>query len=160
MAYFVTEPRIGSQKIAGNSTTQEHALGERRKGYDASRGEGEFIYLKGVASTAVGEFVLYNEDDYSTSLLAANDVGQVAVAMAATVASEFGWYQIVGKASGKALSGFADNGNVYGTATGGSVDDAVVSGDRVKNCKGASAVSGGLADFEITFPHVDNGLAA
>jgi hypothetical protein len=133
------------------------------RGNDPTYGAGEFIYLKGVASTAVGSWVLYNEDDYSTSLLAANDIGQVAVAMSACVASEYGWYQIKGKAIGKALTAFADNANVYSTATAGSVDDAVVAGDRVKKCKGASAVgtpSSGLAEFEIDRPFVDDALAA
>jgi hypothetical protein len=107
--------------------------------------------------------VLYSEDDYTTSLLAANDIGQVAVAMSANVASQYGWYQVRGKAIGKALTGFLDNANVYSTATAGSVDDAVVAGDRVKKCKGASAVgtpSTGLAEFEIDRPFVDDALAA
>jgi len=62
-----------------------------------------------------------------------------------------------------ALTGFVDNANVYATSTAGSIDDAVVSGDRVKNAKGASAVgtpSAGLAEFEIWRPYMDDGLAA
>ena len=83
--------------------------------------------------------------------------------MSICVANEFGWYQIQGKAVGKALAGFVDNANVYATATAGSVDDAVVAGDRVKEAKGASAVgtpSAGLAEFEIARPFMDDGLAA
>lgn len=130
---------------------------------DPTYGAGEFIYLKGVASTARGSWVTYNADDFSTTLLAANAIGEVAVAMAATVASTEGWYQISGKAVGKALTGYADNGLVYATATAGSVDDAVVAGDRVKRAIGASAVdtpSTGLAEFEINRPFMDDGSAA
>jgi hypothetical protein len=126
-------------------------------------GEGEFIYLRGVSSTAVGSWVTFNADDHSTALLAANAIGPVAVAMAATVADRFGWYQIYGKAVGQVLSGFLDNANVYATATAGSVDDSIVAGDRVKNAKGASAIgtpSAGLAEFEIHYPVMDDGLAA
>jgi hypothetical protein len=83
--------------------------------------------------------------------------------MSACVADNYGWFQIKGKAVGKALTAFADNANVYSTSTAGSVDDTVVAGDRVKNAKGASAVgtpSAGLAEFEIDRPFVDDGLAA
>ena len=105
----------------------------------------------------------YNSDDHSTTRLAANAIGPVAVAMSACVASNYGWYQISGKAVGKALASFADNANVYATATAGSIDDAVVAGDRVKLAKGASAVgtpSAGLAEFEIHRPFMDDALAA
>lgn len=163
MAYTSTETRIIPQAIADTSTTQLLPLGTRIRAVDGTYGAGEFVYLKGVASTAVGSWVLIAEDDYSTTLLAANDIGQVAVAMSANVASQYGWYQVRGKAIGKALTGFLDNANVYSTATAGSVDDAVVAGDRVKQCKGASAVdtpSTGLAEFEIDCPFVDDALAA
>lgn len=145
------------------STIQRHALGQRMFFKDPVYGVGEFIYLRGVASTALGEWVIYNADDYSTSRLAANDIGPVAVAVAPVLANQFGWYQIGGKAVGKVLTGFVDNANVYATATAGSVDDAVVAGDRVKNAKGASAIgtpAAGLAEFEIDHPFMDDGLAA
>lgn len=160
------EADIIVQKIDETSTTKNHSLGKIIRAEDkdtTNYGAGEFIYLKGVASTAVGSWVLYSPDDFSTSLLAANDIGSVAVAMSACVADNYGWYQIKGKAVGKALAGFVDNANVYSTATAGSVDDTVVAGDRVKNAKGASAVgtpSTGLAEFEIDRPFVDDGLAA
>jgi hypothetical protein len=163
MTFRVTDPRLGTQPIAETSTTQKHALGTILHAVDPTYGEGEFIYLLGVASTAAGSWVTYNDDDGSTALLAANAIGPVAVAMSANVASQYGWYQIRGKAVGKALAAFADNGNVYATATAGSIDDAVVAGDRVKNAKGASAVdtpSTGLAEFEINRPFMDDALAA
>jgi hypothetical protein len=163
MTFRVTDPRLGTQPIAETSTTQKHALGTIVHAVDPTYGGGEFIYLLGVASTAVGSWVTYNDDDGSTALLAANAIGPVAVAMSANVASQYGWYQLRGKAVGKALAAFADNGNVYATATAGSIDDAVVAGDRVKNAKGASAVdtpSTGLAEFEINRPFMDDALAA
>ena len=163
MAYVINTPVAGAQPIADTDTTQRHPLGTIVRATDPTYGAGEFIYLKGVASTAVGSWVLYNPDDYSTSLLAANDIGQVAVAMSACVASNYGWFQISGKAVGKALAAYADNGLVYATATAGSIDDAVVAGDRVKLAKGASAVdtpSTGLAEFEIARPFMDDATAA
>lgn len=128
----------------------------------ADYGAGWFIYLKGVANCALGSWVTFNSDDGSTTLLAANAIGPVAVALGAVGASSYGWFQVSGKCVGKALTGFLDNGNVYATATAGSVDDAVVAGDRVKGAKGASNVDEGtlLADFEINNPFMDDGLAA
>lgn len=160
---FTITSGVGHKAVALNSSTQDHPLGTIVQGYDPDYGAGEFIYLKGVASTAVGSWVTYNADDFSTALLAANAIGPVAVAMSACVANEFGWYQISGKAIGKALANYADNGLVYATATAGSVDDAVVAGDRVKGALGASAVgtpSSGLAEFEIHRPWMDDATAA
>ena len=164
--YKNTGSQIYNQAIDENSTTQNAPLGTIIQARDVAStgyGSGEFIYLKGVASTAVGSWVTYNADDNSTALLAANAIGPVAVAMSASVANEYGWYQISGKAVGKALASYADNGLVYATATAGSIDDAVVAGDRVKLAKGASAVdtpSTGLAEFEIQRPFMDDGTAA
>ncbi|MDA1043837.1 MAG: hypothetical protein O3C57_01295 [Verrucomicrobia bacterium] len=163
MAYQVTNTVVGAQAIATNSTTQNHPLGTVVRAKDPTYGEGEFIYLSGVASTAVGSWVTAHEDGFTTTLLAANDIGRVAVAMSANVASEYGWYQISGKAVGKALASYADDGLVYATATAGSIDDAVVAGDRVKKAIGASAVdtpSTGLAEFEIDRPFMDDAKAA
>lgn len=163
MAWRIRDEYIGAPVITDTDTVARVPLGTRLHAYDPVYGDGEFIYLKGVASTAVGSWVTYNSDDFSTSLLAANDIGPTAIAMSANVASQYGWYQIFGKAIGKALTGFLDNANVYATATAGSIDDAVVAGDRVKNAKGASAVdtpSAGLAEFEIMYPFMDDAVAA
>jgi hypothetical protein len=84
--------------------------------------------------------------------------------MSANVAGpNYGWYQIGGKAVGKALTGFADNGLVFATSTAGSIDDAVVAGDRVKKAIGASALDGpatGMAEFELDRPFMDDATAA
>jgi hypothetical protein len=157
---------VGVQGISENSTTQQMALGTRVKATDtgsAAYGQGEFIYLKGLANTAIGSIVTYNADDFSTALLAANAIGPVGIAMSACVANEFGWYQIYGKGVAKVLAAFADNANCYATATAGSADDTVVAGDLVKNMKGASAIdtpATGLAEIEMQYPFMDDGLTA
>jgi len=164
--WMPVEPRLGVQPITEVSTTQKHDLGTRIrcKDFGANQnGEAEFIYVKGVASGAVGSWVTFNEDDYATTLLAANAIGRVGILMSALVASTYGWAQVSGKAVGKALTAFADDGHVYATATAGSVDDAVVAGDRVKNARGASALdfpATGMAEFEMDRPFMDDALAA
>lgn len=164
--FKIISNHVVPQAISEISTEQLLPLGTIVSAVDrdsTNYGSGQFIYAQGVASTAVGSWVTINEDDWTTALLAANAIGRVGVAMAANVASSYGWYQIGGKAVGKALTGYVDNALVYATATAGSIDDAVVSGDRVKNAKGASAVgtpSSGFAEFEINNPFMDDGSAA
>jgi hypothetical protein len=114
-----------------------------------------------VANTVVGSVVVYNPDDFSTALAAANAIGPIATAMADTVASEYGWYQIGGKGVAKVLAGFADNADCYLTSTAGSIDDADVAGDYIRGMKGASAIgtpSTGLAEVEMWRPSVADGL--
>jgi len=161
--YKAIDQVIGYQPFDEASPTQKHPLGFRLKAHDDDLGVGEFIYAKGVANCGVGSWVTINQDDHSIALLAANAIGPVGVAMADTVANTYGWFQIYGKAIGKALAGYVDNALVYATGTAGSVDDAVVAGDRVKNAKGASAVGApgtGLAEFEIQYPFMDDASAA
>ena len=161
MAFKSINPRIGVSDISETSTTQAYPLGTRVQAQDPSYGVGEFVYLKGVASTVVGSWVTFLQDDGTTALLAANAIGPVAVSMSANVADQYGWYQIYGKnPAALVLAGFADNANCYATATAGSVDDAVVAGDRVKNARGASAISSGAAEVELWYPFMDDGLAA
>ena len=162
MPFTIQENTLIGQPIAETSSIQRHNLGAIIRAKDPLFGSSEHIYLKGVASTVLGSVVLYNPDDYSTSLLVPNDIGPIAVAMAPTVASQFGWYQIQGKAVVKAGT-VVNDASVYASATPGQVDDAVVGGDRVKNAKFASAdgtPSAGLAECEIWRPFMDDGLAA
>lgn len=154
MTYTITNGRVGNQPIATTSTVQNHVFGEIVQAKDPTLGAGEFIYLKGVASTVVGSWVTYNADDWTTALIVPNVIGPVAVAMSANAAAtSFGWYQIQGKASASAAD-VADNGKVYIDTVAGRCDDAVVAGDKVHNAKWASAddTATNLAEVEISRP--------
>ena len=98
MAYTISTPLVGAQPIAVTDTTQNHAVGTIVRGVDPTYGEAEFIYLKGVASTAVGSIVTYNTSSGTTALapVGTNKPQPVAVAMSANVANQYGWYQISG----------------------------------------------------------------
>lgn len=156
-------PELGLQPITDVSTTQQHPLGKRIKCVDTAStayGEGEFIYVEGVANGAVGSVVLLNPDDHIVSLATANDKGPIGVLVSALVADRYGWAQIYGKGAAKVLASFADNGDCYLTATAGSVDDADVAGDFIRGMKGAAAVdtpSTGLAEVELAYPNVHDG---
>ena len=145
-----------NQAIADRSLTKKHDLGTIVQCKDPTYGSGEFIYLDGVASCVPKDWVTLNSDDGSVTRLAANAIGPVGIAMASITASYYGWFQIGGKALGKCLTQFADNGRVYITGTAGSVDDASVAGDYVWGAKGASTttVDSGYAEFELSRPFV------
>lgn len=149
------------QNIDETSTTAKHALGTRVKMKHATYGVGEFIYLLGAGATAVGSVVTYFQDNHATALAAANSIGPIATAMAATGSGSYGWYQIHGKGVAKVLASFADNADCYLTATSGSIDDADVAGDYIRGMRGASAIgtpSTGLAEVEMWYPSVADGL--
>lgn len=102
MTYKLASPFIGAPEITAHDTTAKVPLGTIVKAKDDTYGEGEFIYLLGVASTVAGALVKYNATTYQTALISVtngkNKGVPVAVAMAATVAGEYGWYQISGNA--------------------------------------------------------------
>ena len=105
MAFTITDPIAGTQAIADASTTQNHALGKIVRAEDPTYGEGEFIYLKGVASTIVGSIVEYNTSFQSGLDSTALDSPQpLAVSMSICTASYYGWYQISGIAQVAKLS--------------------------------------------------------
>ena len=104
MAYTIIEGRVVSQPIAVTETTQaaDVPLGTVVRAKDPTYGEGEFIYLLGVASTEVGSIVKYNATTYLTELITVtngkNKGVPVGIAMSANVADQYGWYQIGGNA--------------------------------------------------------------
>lgn len=131
MAYTISTPRVVPQAIAATDTVQNLPLGTVVTAVDPTLGEGEFIYLKGVASTAVGSVVIYDTKAATSTLATAGSRGPVAVAMSANVASQYGWYQISGTAVVAVAAAVAAGAPAFATATAGSVDDAVVTGDKV-----------------------------
>jgi len=137
MAYTIQNPLAGFQPIAVTDTTQNHALGTIVTATDPTYGTGEFIYLKGIASTAIGTMVDYDQYLGTTALSPATaGTGPVAVAMSANVALQYGWYQIDGAAVVKAPNAMVVGADVFSlAATPGSVDDAAVAGEQILNAK-------------------------
>lgn len=141
MAYYPINGGIGIQDIATKSTTQNHALGQIIQAKDPTYGVGEFIYLKGVANTAVGSWVGYFPN--GTSILAvANGNYPLAVSMTTnTTTSSYAWYQISGTAQALGLTSITHStGFLWLTSTPGSVDDASVIGDAVINARKTTTV--------------------
>jgi len=137
-SWNVASPLAGMQQIEDVSDTAKHKVGTIIRAIHPTYGAGEFVYLKGVASTVVGSVVTYNATDGTTSrVIPTTYIPQpVAVAMAATGASQYGWYQLSGQAivakaatvclvAGVAAS-FLCTGRIAGAANGSELRGAVV----------------------------------
>lgn len=130
MAYTITDHEAGflpinvidtgtltASSVSSGSTTTiptpPAVPGQIVKGFDPVYGMGEFILLKGVASTAVGSLVIFNTTSYTTTLcpVTANLGSPVAISMTAnTSSSNWSWYQIEGVAVvAKSAVGLASN---------------------------------------------------
>lgn len=152
-----TTPLAGTQPINQTSTTKQHALGTRIRAVDPTYGEGEFIYLAGVASTAAGDIVTYDQKAGTTVRgvhAGTGSNGPVAVAMAAAGAGSYGWYCISGSCPVKAGT-VAANARTYMTGTAAQVDDAVVAGDAIDGMYIKAADSGGFATVQLDHPSVN-----
>lgn len=159
-AHFTPEATtLVGASITTVDTTQQWALGTRCRARDVgsdAAGEAEYIYLKGVASTAAGDVVVYDPKGATTVRLnddVSGGIGLVAVAMAATVGSTYGWYAIFGAVpvlAGSVAAGAA----VYMTSTLGQIDDAVVTGDLITGMFTQSTDSGSFAYCLLAYPFV------
>lgn len=167
MAYTPVENREGIQPIAitngslpsqyqvGQSPFfgQAHPLGTIIRAYDPTLGEGEFIYLKGVASTVVGSLVTYDQVNATTTLSpnTANLAQPVAVAMSANVASQFGWYQIAGAAVIKKTNTKINPAvQIFLSATAGRIQATVASGKEILNAITINAATVASATSTVT----------
>lgn len=157
MAY-VTISVIGVDLTSNVDTEKKFPLGYRVKAVDPTFGEGEFIYLKGVASLVAGNTVVYDEAFATTRTVAASR-GPVAVALGATIANLFGWFQIVGIAAVTVLASDAADVAQFLTATAGSIDDAIVTNQKIDGCTSMSAVdtpSTGKAYMALSYPYANS----
>lgn len=139
-AALPSQYQVGQSQLFG----QAHPLGTIVRAYDATLGEGEFIYLAGVASTVVGSLVTYN-NSAGTTALATNTAKQgnpVAVAMSANVANQFGWYQIGGVATiAKNATKISPNNKIAVSSTSGQVVGGSVAGAAVFNAISVNAAT-------------------
>jgi hypothetical protein len=156
MAYFISDLKVGAQLIEESRTVAQNAsetLLSTVKAFDPTYGEGEFIYLIGVASTAVGDAVVYSSTGQTTRTLAASR-GPVAIAMSANGAGARGWYQIRGLAVVNAATVVAETAAQL-TATDGRLDDTTTATNYVDGAvwKGATGTpAANLAICAINYP--------
>lgn len=130
--FVVTEPRHIPQPIHATSTVQLMPFGSIVRAYDNIQGAGEFMYLGGVASTAVGNVMTaaVSTGVVTRFVTAPNSGRAFYIAMAAHVANQFGWYQISGTALATTAGTGAAGGVAYtvGTST---VTSAATTGNAI-----------------------------
>ena len=130
----------------------------------------KYIYLQGIASVALGSVVTYKITSLTgcTMVLATTgSKGHIAVAMAAVVASSYGWFQIEGWTEEVlAISGgdAAVGGRVFLTSTAGSIDDVVTEGDEIIGMQftvqeGETTLGAAYAGVYMNAPRVLSGVA-
>ena len=144
-------------KIIGQTTNIDTALTQTicSRGVDSTGNE--YIYLKGVASTIAGSVVTFDEAGVTT-LLAANAIGPVAIAMAATDStSKWGWYCIWGTCSADMVANSADNASLGRETTDGKVGDGRAAGDEIIVMIALGATTGAaLAGVQLYYPLVND----
>ncbi len=131
-AWAVTEP-AGIEALTTFGTTQLHKLGRRCKAVDTGStdyGPAEFVYLEGCASIVRGDIVSFN-DNYLCVRLVARAKGGIAVALGACVASNYGWFQILGRGVATSITTIVDGTQAYACGTAGMIDDDAVAGDAI-----------------------------
>jgi hypothetical protein len=101
-----------------------------------------YVYLAGVANTVAGSYVTYSAAGAS-ALLTTTATGPVAIATAATVASTWGWYGIIGSFTAVSESSNTSNVRQYPLGTTGRVDDAIVQNKAILNLYAVSAAGAG-----------------
>lgn len=153
MANFSDYKQIFQGDTLTFGTTQLFELGSRA--VDANGNE--YIYLKGVASTAAGSWVTYNPSTGVTALLAADAMGPVAIAQSACVANNYGWYIVKGTYATSASDTVSGAGVLYIDGTAGRVDDAGVAGDFVFGAYSTAADTTNVLPVSIQYPFVSNG---
>ena len=139
--------------LASVDTAKAYALGTRGK----DNAGNEYIYLTGVASTVVGSWVTYDELGITT-LLVADAIGPVAVAMAITDATtDFGWYQIFGKAEAAIIANTAADVAIGFETTSGYAGDGKAAGDAIYGAVSREATTPtAIATVQLNYPSVDD----
>jgi len=134
----VTAIAPGTSNLPG--VVLEAQLGEIRQGWDTALGSGEFIYLKGVASLAVGDVVSFNAYTGATTRWAgtANTGVPLAVAVSTPTSSQYGWFQVGGNAIVTCSGTVAAGDAAFFSATA-ALKTAAVAGKQVLNIVAASA---------------------
>lgn len=143
-----------SQPIDAVSATQQHPVGHVVRCRDTGAtayGEAEFVYLRGVLNTVVGDLVVY-EGNGVTARTVARSTGPAAAAMAAVGDNQWGWYQVRGRAKVRA-GAVADNATLYLTATPGTVDDQIATGDIIFGARSDSATDTGFILATLSYPY-------
>jgi phosphohistidine swiveling domain-containing protein len=114
-----------------------------------------YVYLQGLASVAAGEFVTYANGAVIARAKDTPTVGSVAVAMAAIVASKYGWFQVTGTVLVAAIAtdSGADGKILVASSTDGRASTTAAAGKTIFGAfaVGAAASNAGKAQLNRPF---------
>jgi hypothetical protein len=145
MPYFVdTVPTVGAP--AEIHTEQKNQLGLVARANDGN----EYIYLRGVASLANTDVVVFDEAG-QTARLANTSVGPIAVATAAANATSFAWFGRNGQFPAAVDTAVTDNGKLYiaQNAGGGQVNATATTGAQVIGAVARSTATANVATVQV-----------
>lgn len=141
-------------------TSQRNPLGTRMPGVDSAGGYAEWVYLAGAAAVAANDAVTYNTTAY-VAIRSLNDaVGFVAIATAAILAANWGWFQVYGFGSVNVKTSIAGANGAFLTTTAGALDDASVAGDFVNGLVFTGVDVALVAPCHFSYPYVTNTVPA
>lgn len=156
MPNLTGSPHIFSGDTTVVDTSATAALLQRAR--DASGNE--YIYLKGTASTAIGDFVAILSTGESMRTLQANS-GPLAVACAAVTANtSYGWYQIYGvtpATTNIATDANADGKPLYVSSTAGRATTTITGSDSIVGAIGVGAAASNAGKAFLNYPFAMNG---
>lgn len=149
MAWTISTPNLGNQKIGDVETTQRMPLGTVVAATDPTYGGGEFVYVKGVSSGFNGALVTYVANTGVTALSTTSGVAlggaPIGVLQGALDANtKFGWAQISGDAViYKTAVKFdpASGNRVYLSGTAGRIMQTSVAGRQIIGARFAATTT-------------------
>lgn len=147
---------VGKSGDIHSTTLPRNALGAR---YQDEQGN-EYVYLLGVVATALNDAVTYNATTYQTVRALNDQVGKIAIATAAVLAGQWGWYLIYGFGSVNTKTSIAAANGAFLTTTAGALDDASVAGDFVNGLVFTGVDVALVAPVHLTYPYVTNTVPA
>lgn len=159
MAGYFIGAQLGAAGLPGDiDTVARNPIGSRCQFVDTVSGLQEFVYLKGVASCVLGDSVSFNTSAFVAVRLAPNAAGRVAVAPAAILAANWGWFQIYGHYLTANSDTVAGAGGLFIDTAAGKVDDASVAGNFIFGMLSTAADAAGVLPVNLNYPYVTGGI--
>lgn len=143
-------------KVGDVDTVMKNELGARAVALDGN----EYIYLAGVASCVEGDWVTFNTSAYVAVRIVADAIGFVAIAPAAILAANWGWFLVKGFYATANSDTVAGANGLFIDGTTGRVDDQSVAGDMVFGAVSAGADATNKLAVHISYPYVTNTVPA
>ena len=162
MALFLTGPGLSAVGLPTDiHTAAKNPLGMRMPGVDSAGNYAEYIYLAGVASLVIGDWVRYanstaNAVTQGYGVARVNNdavIGAVAVAMSAALATQFGWFQIFGLATAALTTGSVDGSQLSLSATAGRCSAASTATKVIFGATGVGTAAANIGTAFITYPY-------